>query len=334
MTCVRPRICGHAGSSRGFTLIEMMISLSIVAVIVAACGSVVILAAKSISTTATNGGSTAASLAAASTSQVASIRSAMDLLTAELKTALNINSQTATSISFTVPPRGTDTSAETIVYSWAGAGQPLLRKYNANAAVSVADGVQTFNLNLLSRTTAPPPPVESAEQLLNSYTGATNGTTSLSTTSWECQYFNPSAFLPGNTTSWKITRVQVFVKRKVSGSTGTITAQIRAADSAKKPTGAVLTSASVNVTTFPTSNTWVDIPLTPVGNLTPSTGMTLVVTSSTVSSNAVIAGCTGITPVSTTALECFTTNGGTSWTTPSGSVALEFKIYGTITTQP
>ena len=320
--------------ARGFTLIEMMISLSIVSVIVAACGSVVVLAAKSISSTATNGGSSTASLTAASTTQVASIRSAMDLLTAELKTALNINSQTATSISFTVPARGAHTSPETIVYSWAGTGQPLTRNYNSNGAVSIVDGVINFNLNLLSRTTAPPPPVESAEQLFNSYTASTNAMWNLSTTSWECQYFNPAAFLPGNTISWKITRVQVLVKRKLSGSTGTITAQIRAADAAKKPTGAVLTSASVNVTAIPTTNTWVDIPLTPLGSLTPSTGMTLVVTSSNATSNAVISGFSGITPAPTATAECYTTNGGTSWTTPSGSVALEFKVYGTITTQP
>lgn len=319
---------------QGFTLIEMMVSLSIVSVIVAACGSVVALAAKSISATATNGGSAAASLVAVSTAQVASVRAAMDLLTAELKTALNINSQTATGISFTVPGRSGNTGTETIVYSWAGAGQPLMRKYNGNTSVSIADGVQNFNLNVLTRTTAQPPPVESAEQLLVSYTGTSNGTTSLSTTTWESQYFNPAAVMPGNAVSWKITRVQALMKRKLAGSTGNVTVQIRAVDAAKKPTGSVLTSASVNVTSIPTSAAWIDIPLTPLGNLAPASGMALVITSSNSTSNAVISGYVGITPVSTTTAECYTTNSGTSWTTPDGGTALEFKVYGTITTQP
>lgn len=337
MMCQHPRTGDLRASRRlrsgGFTLIEMIISLSIVSVIVVACASVVALAAKSISSSATNGGSTAASLTAASTAQVASIRAAMDLLTAELKTALIINSQTASSISFTVPGRNGNTGNETIVYSWAGTGQPLMRKYNANTAGSVADGVQNFNLNLLSRTTAQPPPVESAEQLLVSYTGASNGTTNLSTTSWESEYFNPAALMPGNAVSWKITRVQVLVKRRLAGSTGNITAQIRAADAAKKPTGAVLTSANVNVTSIPTSATWIDIPLTPLGNLAPATGMALVITSSMSTSNAVISGYVGITPVPTTTAECNTTNTGVSWTTPDGGTALEFKVYGTFTTQ-
>lgn len=323
----------HFGTS-GFTLVEMMISLSIVSVIVLACGSVVALAGKSISSTATNGASSGSSLTAVSTTQVAAIRSAMDLVTAELKTALNINSQTPTSISFTVPGRGANTGTETITYSWAGAGQPLMRKYNSAPAASVADGIRNFNLNVLNRTTGQLPPVESAEQLLASYTGATNGTTNLSTTSWESQYFNPSAVMPGNAISWKITRVQVLLKRRLAGSTGTVTAQIRAVDAAKKPTGATLTSANVNVTTIPTVNTWVDIPLTPLANLAPATGMTLVVTSSTGTSNAIVYGYAGISPVPTTTSECYTTDGGSTWTTPSGAAVVDFRAYGTITTQP
>lgn len=324
---------GESGSP-GFTLIEMVISLSIVSVIVLACGSVVALAGKSISSTATNGSSSGSSLTAASTTQVAAIRGAMDLVTAELKTALNINSQTATGISFTVPGRGANTGTETITYSWAGVGQSLMRKYNGNASVSVVDGVQNFNLNVLNRTTGQIPPVESAEQLLVSYTGATNGTTNLSTTSWESQYFNPSAVMPGNAISWKITRVQAYLKRRLAGSTGNITAQIRAVDAAKKPTGATLTSANVNVTSIPTAITWVDIPLTPLANLAPAAGMALVVTSSTGTSNAIIYGYSGISPVPTTTSECFTTDGGSTWTTPSGAAVIDFRVYGTITTQP
>ena len=326
--------CFTGTVSRGFTLIEMLISLSIVSVIVVACGSVVALAAKAISANATNGGSSTASLTAASAAQVASIRSAMDALTAELKTALFINSQTATSISFTVPGRGNNTGTETIAYTWAGVGQPLTRNYNGTGAIVVAELVQNFNLNVLMRTTGQPPPVESAEQLLMSYTGASNGNWNLSTTSWESEYFNPAALMPGNAVSWKVTRVQVLVKRRLAGSTGNITAQILAADAAKKPTGAVLTSANVNVTSIPTSATWIDIPLTPLGNLAPATGMALVITSSMSTSNAVISGYVGITPVPTTTAECYTTNSGGTWTTPTGGTALDFKVYGTITTQP
>ena len=67
----------HLHRHTGFTLVEMMISLSIVSVIVVASASVVTLAARSMSSTATNGSSTA-SLTAASTTQVSSVRSAMD----------------------------------------------------------------------------------------------------------------------------------------------------------------------------------------------------------------------------------------------------------------
>jgi prepilin-type N-terminal cleavage/methylation domain-containing protein len=322
---------------RGFTLIEMMISLSIVSVIVVACGSVVALAGKAASGGASSHGyssSTQPSAGQTTAAQAVAIRNAMDLLTADLKMAQSIVSQSATAITFTVPDRNGNGTGETIAYSWAGVGQPLMRNYNGSGAIPIADGVQNFNLNVLNRTTAPPPPVESAEQLLMSYTGTANASTNLSTTSWESQYFNPSAIMPANAISWKITRVQALLNRRSGSSTGTITAQIRAVDAAYKPTGGALTSASVNVTAIPTTATWVDIPLTPLANLTPSSGMALVLVSSTSSSNAVISGFSGITPVPTSTQECYTTNSGTSWTTPSGAAALDFRVYGTITTQP
>ena len=181
----------HRRRRAGFTLIEMLLSLTIVSVITVACGSVIALAARSV----------AGSADTSTTSRSAALRRAADQISSELATALVVSASTANSITFTVPPRNGDLLPETISYAWAGAGQPITRQYNGGVAVSIADNVQNFNLSYLTKLSAAPPPVESAEQLLASYVGAANGWTDMTTSSWECQYFNPTAMMPGNTAS-------------------------------------------------------------------------------------------------------------------------------------
>ena len=51
----------------------------------------------------------------------------------------------------TVPARNGDTSPETIVYSWAGTGQPIMRQYNSQTAVSIADNVQSLRARVFAR---------------------------------------------------------------------------------------------------------------------------------------------------------------------------------------
>ncbi len=318
-----------APARRAFSLAEMALSMVIIAVICAATLSVTTIITRSAS----------ASADTAPAGQTFAARDALDQITRELKTATSVSEQTATAITFTVPDRTGDGVPETIRYCCTGSGQPLTRQYNGGTVATLIPSMQSFSLAYVNNTVIvpmPPTTVESAEQLLMSYTTTPNASTALTTASWECEYFNPSSTFTAKTVSWKITRVQVMLKKKTSGSSGNITADIFAADAAKKPTGSSLGSASVGISTFSTStNTWADFTLgSPVANLSPTVGMTLVIKSSTSSTNGSVAGVISIILPPAGQSECNTTNTGSTWTTADTTSALDYRIYGTITSTP
>src|ERR1051325_4118910 len=112
--------------SRGYTLIEMVLALGILAIILVAAESAVVLSAKAIPD---GRGPAAAAISG---------ERAQDLMTSELMTAVGVTEQTANAITFTVPDRNGDSVAETIRYAWTGtAGDPLTRQYNGGNVVNV-----------------------------------------------------------------------------------------------------------------------------------------------------------------------------------------------------
>jgi hypothetical protein len=73
-------------------------------------------------------------------------------LAADLRLALGFSERTARAVTFTTPDRDGDGQVETLRYSWSGtAGDPLMYRYNSNAAVALASNVQQFNLTALTR---------------------------------------------------------------------------------------------------------------------------------------------------------------------------------------
>src|SRR5438067_5572044 len=114
----------------GFTLLEMMASIAILTIVLLAAGSVMTLAARA-NINATNPNNP--------TNQIALARSAVDQMSDDLKMAKSFAARNATSVTFTVPDRTGDSIDETITYSWAGAGTPVMRQFNGAAPVSIAD---------------------------------------------------------------------------------------------------------------------------------------------------------------------------------------------------
>lgn len=319
--------CSHCASRRAFTLVEAVLSLAILSIISLACMSVTSLMVRS----------AAASADSSATGRAAEARDAMDQITRDLKMATSITERSATAIGMSVPDRDNDGSAEGIRYAWAGVGSPITRQYNGGAVVNIVASARSFNLAYLNKTVvAPPVPVipatvatESAEQLFSSYEVTPTASWGLTTLHNEAEYFNPT--LPNGATAWAITKVGVLIKRASSGSSGTVTLQIRAADSSNRPTGLSLASAAIDVSTIPTTNTWTEVPLSLTG-LMPGTGMTLVLTSSALlSANANVAGKTSINPKITSTTSSTSNDAGLTWSANSGSVQMEFRIYGTYT---
>jgi hypothetical protein len=118
---------------------------------------------------------------------------ALAQLASELRYARSITQMTANSITFTVAPRGADTSAETISYSWDGtAGDPLTRQYNSDSPANVVTNVNAFSLLYDKRSTPAPTTYSvSAQTTLYSYYVNTywNTTSALQSSQWISQSF-------------------------------------------------------------------------------------------------------------------------------------------------
>ena len=300
----------------GFTVAEMIISTFVVALIGLTMASAITLAMRCAASTRDP---------ASPYTQVVSSRAALDIVSDDMKAATKIEPlyippwpSGTVGMTLTVPARNGDTSPETIVYSWAGAGQSLMRQYNSNAAVSIADNVQDFSVSY------------SPEMLLvDRDDGATAPNSSvkafaLTNTTWVGQYFRPT--LAPSATAWSITHAKVQLQRNGT-ATGNVSVAIYAANASQLPTGSALASGSIDITTVSSSAaTWVNVPLSGLSNLTPGAGYCLVVGTS---SGSVGSALYGANPLSNGQF-CQSTSGATVWSANSGH-ALEFYLYGTTT---
>jgi prepilin-type N-terminal cleavage/methylation domain-containing protein len=319
-SCPSPRILAV---HRAFTLLEMAMSMVIVSILALACTSVVRLATRlgnpSVSTDP-------ASLAV-------SARSAMDQINADLKMATSITSRSASSITFTVPDRNNDGLPETITYAWAGVGSPITRQYNGGAIVSIADNVQNFNLSFLDKTVVPPPPVESAEQVLASRdwpTASDIKSYSLKSAAWAAEYFKP--VMPGNTVSWKVTRLKVKLQRN-GAATGNVTVTVNNVDGSNKPAGAALGSFPIDITSVASNKfVWVDVPLAAISGLDPRSSLSIEVTTTNASTLGTLAYDQKAVDPSMGWMSG--SSPGTTWSAPTSTTAMEYYVYGTVTTQP
>lgn len=134
-------------ASRGFTLIELMVSMTIVAILMAAMVSAVLITTRSI-----DDGTSAAARTVTS-------RSVTSQITRDLHFALDFSERTDKAVTFTVPDRDGDLAPETVRYAWSGVvGDPLTKEYNGGPAVVIAEDVQDLKLSYLLRAESAPLP--------------------------------------------------------------------------------------------------------------------------------------------------------------------------------
>src|SRR2546423_1612183 len=227
---------------QGFTLLELMVSCAVMAVIMVGVTSSVLIASRGVS----HGAPDKSSLAAGHIA---------NLIATELRTALSVTELTPAAITFTVPSRNGDATPETIRYAWSGtAGAPLTRQYNGGAAANIIDSVQSFQLTYTKSSTTTTNATESAEQTLWSYAGSLLSSNSqLTTSNWMGQVITPS--IPGNATSWRITRVQ-YQGQQDGGATGQFNVQVRTV-SGGVPTSTIVDGVGVSESSLPLSAGWV-----------------------------------------------------------------------------
>ena len=311
----------------GMTLVELVVSLALVSILVVACGSMLTVAAKAMANDKSNVGTDATAA-----------RAAADQVADDLKVATAVTEQTARAITMTVPDRDGDGQPETVRYAWGGvAGDPLTRAYNGRPAGTVAANVRALNFSYLSKTVGKPAPVTGSVQALYFHAGTDASkikSQKLDATNWSAQTFTQT-FPTGDTyatTAWSVTRCQVMLQREAV-STGTVTVSLYYADSAGKPTGAALQSGSVLLLNVLSSGqAWTDVSFGPPAALDPAKGVCLVV------SYAALLGAGGNVGYDDANADAATTwlkstDGGGVWTAQPAGKAMQFKTWGTVTTQ-
>ena len=309
----------------GFTLIELTVSAAIISIVLLAVGSAIVLSARSLDAASSG-----------SVSQTLQGRQIAEQVAADLKMAIAFTERTSTAATFSVPDRNGDGQVEYIRYAWAGAGGAITRQYTSGANVTVgtlATSAQDFDLSWATKSVGPPAApteVESAEEVLIFHNGAAGSnikTFAVSTTAFPGQYFKPT--LPANTVSWKITKLKLMLARNGSAIT-TLQVQVRTADASQKPTTTVLSTASVSAVSLSSTAGYVDVPMNSLSGLDPAQACCIVLKAPASPSPALLswdnASADSGMYYSTSA------DSGATWTTPTGTSAMQFYVYGTYTT--
>ena len=211
----------------GFTLLELVISLSITSILLMAVGSAVMMAAKALPDPDTPDNETA--LPARVVADIA----------AELQLALSFIFRDSDTVEFTVADRNGDDVAETIRYDWSGtAGDPLTRRYNGGPVTTVIAAVKEVGFLYDTKIVNEQETRESAEVLLDGLASPLeNKAYTIVPSLWVGQYIQPS--LPAGATSWTVTRIQIQMQDSPSAGHA-VWVQLRTTDPAGLPTPLVL----------------------------------------------------------------------------------------------
>lgn len=125
---------------QGYTLLELIISMTSASVLMAGLASCIFLASQGLD--ADN----------MPTAHQAEATTALSEMMSDLNLAISFSERTSTAVTFKVPDRDGDAQPETIGYSWSGVpGDPLVKRYN-NKTGTLAENVQNLNLSYLERS--------------------------------------------------------------------------------------------------------------------------------------------------------------------------------------
>lgn len=313
---VRPaHVLPRRRNKSAFTLIEMVTSLVILGILLAACGSIVRMATQA---TGPSAARQAAELQAAE---------AVSRMTDDLNVATNFTSRSSTAVTFTVPDRLNAGSPQSVSYSWAGtAGSPLLRSFNGGPAATLLPAVSNVNFQYTTRQTGPAPaPIE---QTIYSHDAATGSFANyaMSDKNWGSQSFIPS--LPSGTTSYTIKRIRLMLK--TGAKDAVMTVSLRVADLLAKPTGPLLAQQTVYCSAFSTAYEWVDVPFNATG-LDPNQTLCIVMSYKSGATNL------GSFQIDQALLNILTmakwstsSDGGASWSSGIGTTCGRFYVYATV----
>ena len=148
---------------RGFTLVEMVLSMAVMTVLLGGIASAMILASRAMPDVETP------------LKLMSDGYHAADGLASELFAAQTITFRSATIVEFTVADRNADSNAETIRYAWNGvAGQPLTRRYNNGTIDTLLENIYQFDLRYDTQSVSGQPKVTVVHITIRAGTDATS----------------------------------------------------------------------------------------------------------------------------------------------------------------
>lgn len=243
----------HHPAYHGFTMIEMVVALSITAILVVAMGSALLLAGQA--------------TPRPDDPMTGSLRShdALTVIAGELSYALDVTELTATAVTFTIADQDGDNAPETIRYTWLGddskAGA-ITRAENGGTPVTWLEDVPNFTITYhidAVQNTSPGPPTIGADTAVSSFSGVSSVRNfNVNGSSWPAQPIDLNA--PSGTTGLYVSGV--YLRMRIDEKEGgAFTVQVRSADIEGKPTGATWTQRMVSTSSLSGSYNWIYIDL-------------------------------------------------------------------------
>ncbi len=302
--------------TRGYTLIEIVVSMSIMTLLMGGVMSSMLIATHALPENSAKSAPAMTSAAAVSD------------MVGELCYATDFTELLPQSVTFTVADRTGDLFPETIRYAWSGSnGTPLTRQLNGGTPIPVLDNMNTLTIRYArsSKTfTNDAGPSESASSVLfDSSTVTESGAVTINSTLSLSQYFKPT--LPADTVSWSITSVRLLVMGS-NPFNGITAVEIQEANVDERPNGTVIDRAQMRESTLEWTFTWMPLAFS-ARNLLPTDGVCVVLYDDNGRGNVAdisldMQGGSGL----------FTAPGGTATWTAWKSVEIPMFISGTFTT--
>jgi prepilin-type N-terminal cleavage/methylation domain-containing protein len=220
---------------RGFTLVELMTSVVIVATLMGAMMSLLLLAGKASPAGDPNGAA------------LASLQRARDRMADDLPFTATITAFDGKSLTITVADRTGDTTPESLTYAWSGSpGDPVTLSINGGSATPVLPRCEeaAFSLEVLkeSRSVQTGTILGPVVTIAKHDVVANNTPTAMLTSIQLSQCFHPT--LPLEAVSYTIASAS-FMGASTDPATGTLTVDIRTAQANGRPTGTILESKNV-----------------------------------------------------------------------------------------
>ena len=243
----------HASSTQprrraAFSLLEMVLSLSVLAVAFTAVGSVVVLATKV--------------MPAPDSAEAASVDQyrALTRMVEDLEQARYITGGSVNSITFVVDDRTGDGLPDRMSYAWSGiAGDPLTLTINGSPPTALVQNVRAFSLRgaVATRTDRVPASSEvSNTQLLFAHnTASSPASISITSNSWVGQVL--ALDLPPGTISYTIDRVRYRARSNGANSGGTHV-RLRSFDADTNTTGSIEAATYLPESMLSSSYSWQD----------------------------------------------------------------------------